>query len=137
MISYTFLSKPTTEQIKQVIDLYREAGWWSDGNDSVQSAERIITGSYLFLTAEYRKRIIGMGRSISDGVSDAYLQDITVTAAYRSRGVGGEIVKMLVTRLVQDGIRWIGLIAENNSQPFYSPFGFKKMPNATPMLCRK
>jgi spermidine synthase len=75
-----------------------------------------------------------MGRALSDGVSDAYIQDVTVKKPYRGQGIGTQIIQKLVERLNADGLEWIGLIAEKNSHKFYRRLGFKKMPNSVPML---
>jgi hypothetical protein len=44
---------------------------------------------------------------------------------------------MLVARLQQDGLGWIGLIAEDGSREFYRSLGFSPMPNATPMILKR
>ena len=78
-----------------------------------------------------------MGRSISDGVSDAYIQDVVVMPSHRGQGVATQIIKRIVDRLKSDGIGWIGLIAERNTQNLYNPIGFEPMADSTPMLYRK
>ena len=78
--------------------------------------------------------IVGMGRAISDRGSDSYIQDFTVINSYRGKGIGAEILQRIMARLEKDGIKWIGLIAEGNSDDYYSHFGFKKMPDSMPML---
>ena len=134
MITYEFLVKPTPEQTRQILDLYQAEGWWSieDTDDTI--VEKIVKGSHCFVAALEETRIIGMGRAISDRVSDAYIQDVTVADAYRKRGIGSEIIKKIISRLHKDGVRWIGLIAEKNSHAFYQRSGFEQMPDAAPML---
>ena len=134
MIEFTPLKNPSDDQIRQIISLYRAEGWWSEGPDDPDLVARIVSGSHCFLIASTEGQIIGMGRAISDGASDAYLQDITVKKAHRGNGVGSRIIELLVERLNQDGLRWIGLIAERDSHEFYQRLGFKQMPGSTPML---
>lgn len=74
-----------------------------------------------------------MGRIISDGVSDAYLQDIVVLPDWRNRGIGTAIVKKLMTICMHSGIGWIGIIAAPETEYFYRRFGFAKMNGYTPM----
>jgi spermidine synthase len=95
---------------------------------------KIIKGSHCFVAALEDRRIIGMGRAISDRASDAYIQDVTVADAFRGRGIGSQIIHQLISRLQADGLGWIGLIAEKNSHPFYQRLGFVTMPDAAPML---
>ena len=134
MIEYSFLQTPTPIQITELIQLYRLAGWWTDETDHTGVVADIVSGSHCFLVAMQKNSIIAMGRAISDGVSDAYIQDVTVNPAFRHRGIGTRMVAELVARLEADGIGWIGLIAERKTHPFYRPLGFAPMADAVPML---
>ena len=136
-ITFAFLEDPTRGQIDQIVGLYRMAGWWEEGVDGPDSIARIIAGSHCFLVARIDDEVIGIGRAISDGVSDSYIQDITVKDSLRRRGIGGAIVKRLVSRLRKDGLHWIGLIAERGTDEFYEGIGFEKMPDSTPMIARE
>ena len=75
-----------------------------------------------------------MGRIISDGVSDAYLQDIVILPGYRGKGIGKKLIKFLLDHCLSKGILWVGLIAEPNQDDFYSSVGFKTMKNYIPMI---
>jgi len=134
MPTYTVLVNPTRGQIKQITALYRNAGWWSKEKDDPRQVEGIIAGSHLFLIAKMGNEIVGMGRALSDRISDAYIQDVTVKEDLRGQGIGTAIICELVKHLRADGIDWIGLIAERDSHGFYARLGFKKMPNSIPML---
>ena len=134
MPSYQFLIDPTCDQMNQIVALYQEARWWSSQSDNHDLVKRIIKGSHCFCVAWARKRIVGMGRSISDGVSDAYIQDVVVSESFRGLGIGTHIVRYMIQKLEADGILWIGLIAEQGAAGFYRPLGFNTMPNSTPML---
>jgi len=134
MLTFTFLVSPTPVQLQQIIALYRTEGWWSEASDDPDLAARIIAGSHCFMIVTGGSEIIGMGRALSDGASDAYIQDVTVKKACRGHGIGTRIIEKLVERLHQDGLEWIGVIAEKNSYQFYERLGFKKMPNSVPML---
>ncbi len=131
---YQFLKSPTHDQVDQLINLYQEAGWWSAETDSRDVLKGIISGSHCFCVAVIENKIVGMGRSISDGISDAYIQDVAVTKPFRRKGIAGRIVTELIKKLEADGIAWIGLIAEKDSAEYYRPLGFDPMPNSIPML---
>ena len=111
----------------ELVELYREAGWWKDSYDP-SGISPMIRGTYLFAVAVDGEtgKAVGMGRSISDGASDAYIQDVVVLRDLRGRGIGGMIIKKLVERLKKDGILWIGLIAEGGSEQFYRELGFRE-----------
>ena len=134
MLTFLFLNTPTCDQIDALIYLYQEAKWWSAEIDDRDLIKAIITGSHCFCVATAKHKIIGMGRAISDGASDAYIQDVVVSKAFRHKGIATQIITRLIEKLEADGISWIGLIAENNSAGFYHRFGFTSMENSTPML---
>lgn len=138
-LRYEFISEATPRQIAQITDLYRQAGWWGAGRgDNPGLVSGIVSGSHAFLVVARGDEMVGMGRAISDHASDAYIQDVTVVEAHRMRGVGGGIVRRIVGRLHEDGIRWIGLIAENDAARFYAGLGFAEMsPSSKPMLMKK
>jgi spermidine synthase len=137
MLKFTHLKNPTHDQIRQIISLYRAEGWWTEGPEDPDLVARIISGSHCFLVASIDDQIIGMGRAISDGASDSYLQDITVKESFRGNGIGSQIIELLVKRLNGDGLKWIGLVAEKGSHGFYQRLGFNKMPDSIPMLKRE
>jgi ribosomal protein S18 acetylase RimI-like enzyme len=129
------LQAPTISQIRQIENLYRAQNWWQAGDDeSQQLVPRLIAGSHCFVAALEGEDIVGMGRAISDGVSDAYIQDLTVRSDHRNQGIGQRILQTLLERLHDDGLRWIGLIAEPGSYNLYHKAGFRQMPEGVPML---
>ncbi|MBA4367448.1 MAG: N-acetyltransferase [Desulfobacterium sp.] len=134
MITFSILKSPSPDQIEKIINLYRQAGWWKNSSDNPELVTRIIHGSHCFMVVSTKDGIIGMGRAISDGASDAYIQDVMVDKSFQGQKIGSSIIQKLVEQLRTDGLTWIGLIAENNSQQFYENLGFTKMKNATPML---
>ena len=119
----------------EMIRLYREAGWWSAENDrQPEFVDKIAGNSYLFVGAFSGNRMIGMGRVLSDGISDAYIQDVTVLRDYRRRGIGGRIIATLLEKLQTDRIEWIGLVGEPGTGTFYNQLGFKEMKGSVPFV---
>ena len=121
----------------QARELYREAGWWTEpGEGGLDQIDRIVAGSFRFVAAMDGPVLAGMGRALSDGASDAYIQDVVVARRYRGRGIGARIIQKLVDELRLAGIGWIGLIGEPGTADFYLRLGFKPMPDYTPMLLK-
>ena len=118
----------------QIIDLYKAGGWWKESYDP-SGIEPLIKGSFVFaIIFDKQKNIaVGMGRIISDGVSDAYLQDIILLPEYRGKRLGKKLVNFLINHCKSKGITWIALIAEPNQDEFYKPSGFKTMNDYVPM----
>jgi ribosomal protein S18 acetylase RimI-like enzyme len=130
-----FIETPTEEQIRQIIELYRSQGWWNSSDEATKKLiPRLISGSHCFVVATEGNRVVGMGRAISDGVSDAYIQDLAVLSSHRRRGIGKRILQALLQRLAADGLSWIGLIAEPGSSHLYRHAGFHEMIDWIPML---
>jgi spermidine synthase len=122
--------------IDQLIVIYKDAGWWVEENDSVdpQFIQKIVENSFCFAVAIYENRLIGMGRSISDGVSDAYIQDVAVLSAYRGQGIGVMLMDAIVGYLKNRNLNWIGLISEPGAVSFYKRYGFRQMSEYIPFL---
>ena len=105
-------------------ELYRVADWVSDGEDC-SFIKRAVAGSFLAAAAFEEENLVGMGRVLSDGVSDAYIQDVVVHPEFRGKGIGGKIVMFLVSELEARGVDWIALVGEPGTEIFYSRLGFE------------
>ena len=69
-------------------------------------------------------KLIGMGRSVSDGAYEASLYDIAVLPSRQGEALGRCIVETLMEEL--DGLNVI-LFASPGKQGFYHKFGFKDL----------
>ena len=117
------------------MELYRAGGWWKEGMDQIRIND-LIKGSFLFAVAIdiSTGNAVGMGRVISDGVADAYIQDFVVLENWRNLGVGKLILETLLGECRSRKIAWIGLIAEPGKEDFYGALGFRPMLFHVPML---
>lgn len=134
--SCRFLTEADPATLKAIITIYRAHGWWKPA-DKPALLKKIIKGSHCFAVAETGNRVIGIGRAISDGVSDAYIQDMAVLETERGSGAGSALLEAIMKRLKKDGVKWIGLIAQDNSEYFYRKSGFKTLRKASPMLSKE
>lgn len=121
----------------QLVELYKAGGWWEPHYDT-DGLDALVAGSFLFVVAVDAStgRAIGMGRAISDGTSDAWLQDIVVLPDHRGKGIGRAIVKALLDGCVQRGLVWVGIVAEPGTRGFYEPLGFLRL-EGEPMVFRR
>lgn len=131
----TKIIEANIEHKNEILDLYRKAGWYSEADNNPSWLNHFVENSLIFALVKNLSdgKIIGMGRVITDAVSDAYIQDVFVLSEFRGHGIGKEIVNYLSKNLLERGIKWIALVAEPGSQNFYEKLGFKVMPNHTPM----
>lgn len=134
MFELSFLTDPTDDQKKQILSIYHTQKWWPESVNDPERISRIIAGSHCYVVAMQGKDVAGFGRALSDRTGDAYIHDVNVREDFRNHGLGSRIVRMLIERLKQDGITWVGLIAEANSHTFYEKEAFARMDKAIPMF---
>lgn len=126
-----------TCRTEDVVRLYRAGGWWKESRAWRALIPRMVRGSLCFMIVETGEGdVVGMGRAISDGVSDAYIQDVVVLQQWRGRGIGAEIIRRLTRRLRALKIGWIGLVAEPGTRRFYERLGYGHLRGFEPMLHR-
>ncbi|MCK9308121.1 MAG: GNAT family N-acetyltransferase [Methanoculleus sp.] len=120
--------------VETIADLYRAGDWWNEKWNPA-SLGALIAGSFAFAVAvdPATGKAVGMGRVISDGVSDGYVQDLVVLPGYRGRGVGTMILSTLLDYCTSAGVAWVGLVAEPGTEPFYTALGFRRMEGHIPM----
>lgn len=131
-IEIRFVDSWSTDEI---VELYRAGGWWKESYDT-SLINQMIAGSFIFAVVVDTTidKAVGMGRVISDGISDAYIQDLVVLPKYRGHGIGKKLVDFLIKQCLSKGIVWIGVIAEPGSDKLYRGLGFKPMKDHIPML---
>ena len=115
----------------EVLALYRAAGWFAQ-DDPAPQLDAMIANSFAVSAAfDPAGRLVGMARALSDGVSDAYILDVVVDPAHRSRGIGREIVKRLADHLASFGIDWIVCVGVPGTEAFYRAAGAAPMDGHT------
>ena len=122
----------TTAERGEVKALFRDANWWDNSWDEA-FIDDIVANSFRFAGAFEKQKLVGMARALSDGASDAYIQDVIVLKKFRGNQIGSELIRFLAAELKTCGIDWIGLIGEPGTEKFYSRLGFQRMDNYIPM----
>ena len=135
VVEFSIVKEADAQQIKE---LFVVGGWWNDENDKIEFfVESLIKSTFLFAVAKFEGRIVGMGRVLSEGISDAYIQDVVVLKDFRKQGIGGGIIKLLLKELLAKKISWIGLISVPGAENFYKEIGFEIMQDYTPFIYKK
>ena len=124
MTEVRLISEFSGDMLERIAGFYISAGWLSEGDDTsfllpALNGSALVAGAF-----DENGVIIGCARCLSDGCSDAYIQDVTVDKSYRGRGIGGKLVKLLASELADRGIDWIGLVGVPGTEKFYSSLGF-------------
>lgn len=119
----------------EFVRLYKEAGWWkAKYSKNLSFIDKIVKNSFCFVGVFYKNGMIGMGRSICDKISDAYIQDVTVLKKFRGKKIGRKIILKIINYLKLHNIEWIGIVAEPGTQSFYKDLGFETLKDYKPML---
>ena len=135
VVEFSIVKEADPQQIKE---LFVEGGWWNSENDKIEFfVDSLIKSTFLFAVAKYDGRIVGMGRVLSEGMSDAYIQDVVVLKDFRKHGIGGGIIRLLLKELLERKISWIGLISVPGAENFYKEIGFEVMKDYTPFIYKK
>ena len=83
--------------------------------------------SYYHIAVYEKEVLIGYIDCVSNGVTDAYIQDLMVHPDYQRRGIGTELMTIMINYLKQKHIYMISVVFEENLKPFYEKFGFFNM----------
>lgn len=96
------------------------------GMSSVSPEKHRISfeNSYAVVFVFEEKKMIGFGRSISDGIRQSALYDIAIDPTYQGCGIGRKVVDILMN--ATPGCNFI-LYASPGKEDFYRKLGFGKM----------
>jgi len=81
-----------------------------------------------YLCAFDGEQLVGYAAVVSNGVTDAYIQDVMVHPAYQHQGIGTQMMERLLARLEELGMYMVSVVyGEAMLAPFYERFGFCTM----------
>ena len=119
-ISY-IINKPVPA--KDIADLRHSVGW----NRMENCYRNRMLTSYVHIAAYDGEKLIGYVDTVSNNVTDAYIQDLMVHPDYRGKGIGTELMNRTIAHLKTHGIFMISVVFEEKLKPFYKRFGFYDM----------
>ena len=110
-------------------NLRESVGWMNFSKEQTQKA--LLNSIYTVIAVDDYGDAVGVGRLTGDGMY-YMIVDIAVCPDYQKKGIGTEIINMLITYVSREtpvGGRYsIQLIAEKGKESFYEKIGFKKIP---------
>ncbi len=72
--------------------------------------------------------LIGYAAVVSNGVTDAYIQDVMVHPDWQRQGIGTALMAHLLERLRSEGVYMVSVIyGDPTLRPLYEHFGFQTM----------
>lgn len=117
--------------VGKLLDLYRAGklnSWWTERN-----ARARLDHCYLFLTAWVGEQIVGTVCVLSDGVNDAYIDDVVVHPSFRHQGIGLAMMRKVLKHLEPLKLDFIQLHPIPGREPFFEKAGFKVIPDSCVM----
>jgi GNAT superfamily N-acetyltransferase len=120
------------------LELFETTGWNEMYRASAGDLQRSLTNSWHAISVFEGKRLIGFGRLLSDGVLYAVVFDVIVAPDRQRRGIGAGIMKRLLLRCEEHGIRDVLLFSARGTPAFYCKLGFIERPGEAPgMILRR
>lgn len=105
----------------EIADLRQAVGW----DRSEETYDRTLPRHCTHYTArDADNRLVGYMSVLSDGVSDAFLLDLTVHPECRKKGLGTRIVRRAIRDLRDAGVRCVQVTFADDLEPFYAQCGF-------------
>jgi ribosomal protein S18 acetylase RimI-like enzyme len=95
--------------------------YWALGRPR-ETVERLVREASRVVGLYHGERLIGFTRTVSDGVSFAYLADVYVLPEFRGRGLGIELVKEAVDGSPFADRKW--LLHTGDAYDLYKKLGF-------------
>ncbi|MED2880185.1 GNAT family N-acetyltransferase, partial [Bacillus thuringiensis] len=106
-----------------LLSLY-ESLEWNSLKLTVNELERMCKQSWYAIYVFDDKRLVGMGRVISDGVITGIICGVGVLPKYQSSGIGKEIVERLIQHCEQNKVI-PQLMCVEKLQSYYESIGFE------------
>ena len=111
-----------TPSREEFLGLFASTGW-----ETTLTPERLagaLATTWHAVCAYQGDRLVGMGRTISDGALHALIVEVIVDPACQGQGIGSEVVRRLVRRCRDAGIDQVQLFCAPGKRPFYERLGF-------------
>lgn len=111
---------------EKLMDLYNSVGWTAYTKD-LNVMKKLLPGALSYTSAWDGDRLVGLIRTVGDGCSILYIQDLLVHPDYQRQGIGQTLVTQTVA--AAENIRQIFLSTENTEKTvqFYHSVGFVTM----------
>lgn len=108
----------------EILALYGAVGWVAYTRDP-DSLRRGFENSLLTLAAYEDEKLIGIIRTVGDGATIVYIQDIIVHPEHQGRGVGSALIAEILERF--RFVRQIVLLTDDTEKTvsFYRKIGLK------------
>ncbi len=105
---------------EQVASLRESVGW----DARVEKFKKKLGNTYFCVACFKDDNLVGYLDVVSDGIDDAYIRDLVVHPDYQRRGIGLNLLNMVIKRAKSDGIKMVNVIFEPRLEKFYKRANF-------------
>lgn len=116
--------KPYNEA--EILGLYGSVGWTAY-TDQPEVLRKGFENSMLTLAAYEGEQLLGLIRTVGDGATVVFVQDILVFPEHQRKGIGSALLQAILDQYSQ--VRQIELATDNTPKTvaFYRSMGFREM----------
>lgn len=107
---------------EDIANLRSLVGW----NRMKKEYENPLMDSYYHIAVYSDNCLIGYIDSVSNKVTDAYIQDLMVHPDYQHMGIATNLMNRMIEYLKGNMIFMISVIYDKKLKPFYDKFGFNE-----------
>ena len=104
-------------------DLRESVGW----NRMEEEYNNPRLTSFYHIAVYEEDKLVGYIDSVSNGVTDAYIQDLMIHPDYQGKGLGTELMNQMIAYLKESRIYIISVVFDESLKSFYERFGFYQM----------
>lgn len=110
----------------EILALYTDAGWTAY-TEQPELLKKGFENSLLTLAAYDQDRLVGILRTVGDGYTIMFIQDILVFSEYQRKGIGSRLMQAVLERF--QNVRQIELATDNTPKTiaFYKAQGFQTL----------
>lgn len=114
-----------TIPFEKIVELYNAVGWSAYTDDLVSLENAFENTSLVQLALSDEGDLMGLTRSISDGVAIHYLQDIIVHPDHQRKGLGRKLLESALDTYKNVRTHMILTDDEEKQLKFYGSLGYK------------
>ena len=115
----------TTFEFDTILSLYASVGW-TNYTDKPEMLRKSYENSLLTLGAYDGDKLVGVIRTVGDGFSVVFVQDILVFPEYQRKGIGTQLLQEIMERF--SSVYQLELMTDNSPKTisFYQSVGLVK-----------
>ena len=115
----------TVKDYHDLIKFWKENYFVNELDNFKQFKIFLEKNPYLSILTEENGEIIGTALGSFDG-RRGYIQKLVVHKNFRGKGIGKQLLKIVINKLHAKGAKYIPISCEKEMVPFYESSGFKK-----------